>query len=421
MEKLIIIGGKKLHGSIKVKGAKNHALKMIPAAFLVAGRTVIKNIPHVEDVERMLEIVEAAGGKVERIKRDTVAITPPKKFNGNLPRELMPKLRASLVLLGPLLARYKKVELPHPGGCNLGKRPINFFIEGFKEFGAKVIFKNDAYQFKALNGLKAINFVFPNISVTGTETLMLAAVLAKGRTTLINCACEPEIKALADYLNSVGAKIHGAGTATIIIEGSAKLLNSGTAHIIPDRIEAGSFAIMAAATRSKLIITDCEPKHLEIPLKILEKAGVKIETGKNYIKVFPNKKIKPIDIATHEYPGFPTDLQAPMTVLLTQAEGDSIVRETIYEGRLFYTDSLNNMGAKIFLASPFRAIVHGPRCLRGKRVVSPDIRAGIAMVIAALVAKGRSEIENIYQIDRGYENIDERLKKIGANIWKSKI
>lgn len=420
MEKFIITGGKKLHGTISVKGAKNHALKMIPAAFLVNGRTVIKNIPHVEDVERMLEIVAEIGGKAERLKKDVVAITPPKKFNGVLPRELMPKLRASLVLLGPLLARYQKVILPHPGGCNLGKRPINFFIEGFKEFGAKVILKDDAYQFSAAQGLKAIHYIFPQISVTGTETLMLAAILAKGKTILENTACEPEIKALADYLNSVGAKISGAGTSTITIEGSNKLLNPGIATIIPDRIETGSFVILAAATKSDLTITDCEPQHIAIPLKILEKIGVKTKIGKNYIKVLSTKKIKPIDVTTHEYPGFPTDLQAPMTVLLTQAAGDSIIRETIYEGRLFYTDSLNNMGAKIYLASPFRAIVHGATALRGKKVVSPDIRAGIAMIIASLIAKGKSEIENIYQVDRGYEDIDERLQKIGAQIKRIK-
>ena len=420
MEKFIITGGKKLHGTISVKGAKNHALKMIPAAFLANGQTIIKNVPHVEDVARMLEIVVAIGGKAERRKKDMIAITPPKKFNGDLPRELMPKLRASLVLLGPLLARYKKVELPHPGGCNLGKRPINFFIEGFKEFGAKVIFKNDAYQFSAPQGLKGIHFIFPQISVTGTETLMLAAILARGRTILENTACEPEIKALADYLNSVGAKISGAGTPTIIIDGSAKLLNPGTATIIPDRIETGSFVILAAATKSSLTITNCEPQHIAVPLRLLEKIGVKTKIGKNYIKVLPAKKIKAIDITTHEYPGFPTDLQAPMTVLLTQADGDSIIRETIYEGRLFYTDSLNNMGAKIYLAGPFRAIVYGPRALRGKKVVSPDIRAGIAMIIAALIAKGQSEIENIYQVDRGYEAIDERLRKIGAQIKRIK-
>lgn len=420
MEKFIIAGGKKLHGTISVKGAKNHALKMIPAAFLANGKTIIKNVPHVEDVERMMEIVNAIGGKAEKLEKDAIAITPPKKFNGDLPRDLIPKLRASLVLLGPLLARYKKVVLPHPGGCNLGKRPINFFIDGFKEFGAKITFKDDAYQFYAPQGLRGIHFVFPNISVTGTETLMLAAVLAKGKTTLLNCACEPEIKALADYLNSVGAKISGAGTATIIIDGSAKLLNPGTATVIPDRIEAGSFAIMAAATRSKLTITNCEPKHLLIPLKVLEKIGVKTEIGKNYIRVLPAKKIKAIDITTHEYPGFPTDLQAPMTVLLTQSDGESIVREMIYEGRLFYTDSLNNMGAKIYLTSQFRAVIYGPKVLHGKKVVSPDIRAGIAMIIAALIAKGKSEIENIYQVDRGYEAIDDRLRKIGADIKRIK-
>jgi len=419
MEKLIIHGGNKVHGSIDVKGAKNHALKLIPAVFLSQEATIIKNIPQVEDVFRMLEIVKNIGGKVELLTNNSVAITPPKQFNGKLPKDLIPKLRASLVLLGPLLARYKKVELPNPGGCNLGKRPINFFIDGFKAFGAKVVIKKDAYKFSALHGLKGCNFIFPNISVTGTETLMLAAVLAKGKTILENTATEPEIEALAIFLNKIGAKIYGAGTSTITIEGG-NLLEGGEAEVIPDRIEAGSFAILAVATNSHLKITKCNPKHLAVPLKILNDIGVKIKIGNNFIEIFSGKQIKAHGIFTHEYPGFPTDLQAPMTVLLTQAHGQSLIYETIYEGRLFYTDTLNAMGARISLLGPHRALVNGQTKLHGKEVASPDIRAGIAMVIAGLIASGKTVINNIYQIDRGYESIDLRLRKIGAKITRIK-
>lgn len=419
MERFIIKGGRKLNGTISVKGAKNHALKIIPAAFLSQHKTIISNLPQVEDVFRMLEIVETIGGKVEKKGRGVVSIQPPSKFNGRLPRKLVPKLRASLVLLGPLLVRYKKVSLPHPGGCNLGKRPINFFIDGFKALGAKVEFKNDAYIFSTKKGLVGTKFVFPHISVTGTETLMLAAVLAKGRTTLINAACEPEIQALADYLNSTGAKIKGAGTHTILIEG-VKILKGGIAKVIPDRIEAGSFAILGVATNSHLKINNCVPSHLEAPLKILTAMGAKIKTGANYIEIFPAKTLIAHNIVTHEYPGFATDLQAPITVLLTQANGQSIVCETIYEGRLFYTDLLNSLGAKISLLTPYRAIVHGPTRLKGKEVISPDIRAGIAMVIAGLIAKGETIIDNVYQIDRGYENIDKRLQAVGARIIRTK-
>ena len=404
-----------MSGTIAVRGAKNHALKIIPAAFLSQEKTIISNVPQVEDVLRMLEIVKSLGGQIENKGNNTISILPPKKFNGQLSRKLVPKLRASLVLLGPLLVRYKKVSLPHPGGCNLGKRPINFFIDGFKALGAKVEYKKDAYIFSANKGLKGTKFIFPHISVTGTETIMLAAVLAKGKTILINAACEPEIKELADYLNSVGAKIKGAGTHTIEIDG-VKALSGGKVKVMPDRIEAGSFTILAAATKSHLKIIDCHPEQLDVLLKILEAIGVKTKTGKNYIEVFPAKKLLAHDIITHEYPGFATDLQAPMTVLLTQAHGQSVVRETIYEGRLFYTDILNGLGAKISLLTPFRALVHGPTPLKGKEVVSPDIRAGIAMVIAGLIAVGTTEINNIYQIDRGYEEIDKRLAAVGAKI-----
>lgn len=415
MAKLIIQGGKKLQGTISVMGAKNHALKLIPAAFLCAQPTTIKNVPLVEDVYRLLEIISTIGAKVKFISKNSISIIPPNKFNGNLPKQLVPKLRASLVLLGPLLARYKKVILPHPGGCNLGKRPIDFFIEGFEALGAKVTYNKDTYIFTAKKGLIGNTYVFSNISVTGTETLMLAAILAKGKTIIKNTACEPEIIALADYLNSLGAKISGAGTNTIIIQGTA-LLSSGTANVIPDRIETGSFAILAAATNSQITITNCCPEHLEIPIKILREIGVKIITGKDFIKIGEIKKLKNYNIITHEYPGFPTDLQAPMTVLLTQANGQSLIRETIYDGRLFYTDLLNSMGAKISLLGPYRALVCGPTKLHGKEVASPDIRAGIAMIIAGLIANGRTVINNIYQIDRGYENIDKRLQKIGARI-----
>jgi UDP-N-acetylglucosamine 1-carboxyvinyltransferase len=253
------------------------------------------------------------------------------------------------------------------------------------------------------------------VSHTGTESLMMMAALANGTSILKNCAMEPEIEALADYLNSQGAKIKGAGTPTIVIQG-VKSLHAGKYKVMPDRLEAGSFAIMAAATNSEITIKKCEPEHIGMLLSIFDKIKVNYERGRDYIKMLPTKNILAHNIKTHEYPGFPTDLQAPYTVLMTQAKGTSLIHETIYDRRLLYIDMLSQMGANITMCDPHRAIVNGPTKLYGKKLISPDIRAGIGLVIAALCAVGTTEIDNIYQIDRGYEDIDERLRKIGANI-----
>ncbi len=416
MEKFVIQGNNTLDGELPVNGAKNHALKMIPASLLANGPTVIHNVPEVEDVLRMLEIVEKIGGQVKKSEGSIVEITPPEQFDGELPRDIVPCLRASIVLVGPLLARYGVVSLPHPGGCNLGKRPIDIFIKGFTALGASIKEREDGYQFKAKNGLKGNTIVFPLISVTATETLLIAATMASGTTVLKNAACEPEIVALADYLNTHGADIQGAGTHTITIQGDATI-SAGEARIIPDRIETGSFVMLAAATNSNLTITRCTPEDIEIPLQILQQAGIETEVTEDTITILRRKHdISPVQIVTHEHPGFPTDLQSPMTVLLTQASGRSTVRETVYEGRLFYTDQLNAMGASINLLDPYRAEIDGPTPLRGKNLASPDIRAGIAMVIAGLIAEGTTTIQNIYQIDRGYERIEERLQSVGAKI-----
>lgn len=416
METFVLHGPSMLAGEIAVNGAKNHALKMITACLLSSEQTTITNVPMVEDVRRMLEIVENIGGMVKHEAEGRITISAPDSFNGQLPQEIVPKLRASIVLLGPLLARYGAVTLPHPGGCNLGKRPIDFFIDGFEALGATCVSKNDSYVFSAKKGLVGAEILFPSISVTGTETMMLAAVLASGTTVLKNAACEPEIVALAEYLRSVGADIEGAGTHSITIRGG-ELLHGGTASIIPDRIEAGSFMIMGVATNSELTVTNCNPLHLENPIALLRSMGAHIDVTESSIQVKKRKgDLLSLDMVTHEYPGFPTDLQAPLTVLLTQAHGEGMVRETIYDGRLFYTDTLNTMGANITLLDPYRALVNGPTPLRGKKVASPDIRAGIAMVIAGLLAEGETTIQNIYQIDRGYERIEQRLQSIGANI-----
>ncbi|MFH1780999.1 MAG: UDP-N-acetylglucosamine 1-carboxyvinyltransferase [Patescibacteria group bacterium] len=416
MSSFIIQGPQKLKGEIAVKGAKNHALKVIAASFLSAEKITIENVPQIEDVNRLLEITEDIGAKVEN-NGSTVKIQCEELTKKELSTKLVPKLRSSIVLLGPLLARFKEVTMPHPGGCQIGKRPIDVFLKGFKAFGVDIKVDDCTYHFKT-KGLKGIRFDFPKPSVTGTETLMMAATLAEGKTTLVNCASEPEIPALAEYLNSQGANIKGAGTHTIEIKG-VKKLSAGTCKIIPDRIEAASFAIMAAATNSEIKITNCRPLHSEIPLNTLKEMGVNISWGEDWIQVKNREnKLRSMKISTKEYPGFPTDLQAPIGVLLTQAEGTSTIFETIFEDRFMYVDFLKRMGADITRESSQKITIQGPSQLSGKQVESPDLRAGIAMVIAGMVAKGETKIGNIYQIERGYENIRERLNNLGANIKK---
>lgn len=318
---------------------------------------------------------------------------------------------------GPLLAKKGKAVFPFPGGCNLAsgaKRPINFFLDGFEKMGAKVKTKANHYELSAKR-LKGCEFFFPVISVTATESLMMTAVLAEGTTTLKNCAMEPEIKALADYLNEQGARISGAGTPIITITGIDKI-SANIFKVVPDRIEAGSFAIMAAATKAEIEIQNCCPEHIRILLTIFERINIPYEEGPNWLKIKKAKKILPYSIKTHEYPGFPTDLQSPYTLLMTQAEGNSLIHETIYDRRLLYTDMLMQMGADITMCDPHRVTVTGPTKLYGKKLTSPDLRAGITLVIAALIAEGQTEIDNIYQIERGYERIEERLTALGADI-----
>ena len=417
MSKLIINGPTKLSGEIEVKGAKNAALKIIPAALLSSEKITITNLPNIEDIGRALELAENLGALVKRDK-NKCEIEIKKITKNELDPKFANKFRTSIMFVGPMLARIGEVKFPSPGGCVLAsgaKRPIDLFLEGFKRFGAEIQIKDNYYYLK-VKKLTACDYFFTTISVTGTEALMMTAVLAHGTTILKNCAMEPEIKALADYLNQQGAKIKGAGTPTIVIKG-VKSIGASQFKIIPDRLETGSFAIMAAATKSEMTIQKCNPEHIQILLSIFNKINIPFEQGNDWLKIIkPAKNIKPYSIKTHEYPGFATDLQQPYTVLMTQANGPSLIHETIYDRRLVYTDMLMQMGADIIMCDPHRIVVNGPTQLYGKKLISPDIRAGIAMIIAGLIAQGQTEIDNIYQIDRGYENIDGRLKGLGADI-----
>lgn len=416
MDRFIITGQNTLSGEIKVSGAKNAGLKILAATLLSDEIWHIKNIPDIADVKVMLELLRDLGAEVEKVKSHEYKIQAKNIRKNELDPKLVHKLRASIVILAPLLARCGEIKFPHPGGCIIGKRPIDIYLDNFKTAGAEIEVKNGFYYIKARR-LRGAKFIFPWISHTATESAILQAVLAQGKTILINAACEPEVEFLANLLAKCGAKIKGAGTSYVEIEGVNKI-SGGKFEIIPDRIETGTFAILGALCGDPIKIINCDTSHLAVFWKMLSRVGVKFDIGKNFVNIRKSKNLTACEIRTHEYPGFATDLQPPFTVLMTQCDGMSLMHETIYEGRLFYTDILNRMGAKIIMCDPHRVVVFGPTKLQGAKIESPDLRAGIALLIAALVAFGKSEIENIYQIDRGYENIEGRLKALGARITR---
>ncbi len=415
-------GKRKLEGIIPVYGAKNAVLKVLAASPLFANPLTISNVPEIEDVHRSYELLEALGATRISDDKRNVTITVPKKMITDLPTDIAKQFRASVVFTGPLLARYGKVSFPHPGGCVLGGRPIDVFLTAYQKLGATITHKNERYYISAPKGLTGGHIHFRIPSVTGTETVLMAASLAKGKTVLRNAAMEPEVVSLANFLQDSGVKIEGIGTPTLTIYGTnGKPLTAKKAYVtIPDRIEAGSFVVLAALLGKDVTITNCVPEHFESLLEHIKEMGVHFETTKNSVRVFGNEKtiLKPVHIKTHEYPGFPTDLQSPMLVALTQAKGESTVWETIFEDRLRYTEGLQNMGANITTMNPLQVLVRGKTDLRAKELQSPDLRAGIAFVIAAALATGTSTIGNVYNIDRGYENLDERLRAIGLSITR---
>lgn len=416
-ETFTITGGAELSGEIEVKGAKNAALKILAAALLSDEPCVITNMPDIEDVWRMEELLNSIGVKITKSGASTVVETKNAR-PGPFEKPLVESIRASVLLAGPLLARHGEVTMPHPGGDKFGQRPIDIFLDGFRALGVKVETRDKSYHFSAKKIIGGY-ILLPRVSVTVTEEMILTAVLATGKTVIKNAAMEPEIVALAEYLNQQGAKINGAGTPTIIIDGVTRI-NGGSYKIMPDRIEAGTFIILGLLTNSEITISHCDPSHLESLLWHLKKAGADLEIGADYVKTRRHKTLSAQNITTHEYPGFVTDLQPPYTVLMTQANGPSIIHDPIHQGgRLFYTDLLNSMGANIIMCDPYRVVVNGPTPLIGRYLTSPDIRAGMALILAALSAKGETVIDNVYQIDRGYEEITKRLSALGAHISRS--
>ena len=416
MDKFVIRGGNPLLGTIRVSGAKNAALPAMAAALLTEEPVILENIPHVRDIETTRKLLTAMGAEVElgygRAQHRTTICCR----NLNSPEasyELVKTMRASTLVLGPLVARCGRARVSLPGGCAIGARPIDLHISGLERLGAKIN-QEHGYVEAVAERLRGAEIIFDKITVTGTEDLLMAATLAEGETVMQNCAREPEVADLADLLNKMGAKIEGAGTATICVRG-VKTLRGAKHRIIPDRIEAATFIIAGALTDGDLNITGCDPAHLGSLLRKLLEAGVKTRQTPDSVRVEGNANLKAADVVTEEYPGFPTDLQAQYMALATQAEGTSIITENIFENRFMHAQEMLRMGANIKIEGR-RAIVSGKTPLSGAAVLASDLRASASLVLAALVADGETIIDRVYHIDRGYENIEEKLKGVGAQI-----
>lgn len=417
MKILEIEGQRELSGTIRISGAKNSCVALIPAAILSDDEVTICNVPEITDTDALCEILESLNVEVKRAS-ESVLINAEKMQNTEIKEEFSKKLRASYYFMGALLGKYKKAVMYFPGGCSIGARPINLHLKGFEALGAKVTNENNKYIVEA-EELKGANIYLDFASVGATINIMLAAVKAKGLTIIDNAAKEPEIVNVATFLNNMGAKITGAGTSTIKIEGVEKL--HGCFHeVIPDRIEAGTYIIIGALCGNRLKIDNIIPEHVDSLLSKLQEIGVDLEIGSDYVIVSKEEITKPTNIKTSVYPGFPTDLQQPFTVLLTQCSGKSKVEETIWENRFMHIAYLNQLGADITIKNQTATII-GPTKLKGTSVVATDLRAGAAMVAAALIAEGKTTITNVEHILRGYENIVSKLKDVGAKIESKEI
>lgn len=417
MKVLEIKGKKELSGSIRVSGAKNASVALIPAAILADEESTICNIPEITDTDALCEILEFLGVEVKRAS-ESIVIDPSNMTNLEIKDNYCKKLRASYYFMGALLGKYKKATMCFPGGCSIGKRPINLHLKGFEALGATITNNGNKYTVEA-EELKGANIYLDIASVGATINIMLAAVKAEGTTIIDNAAKEPEIVNIATFLNSMGAEVTGAGTSTIKIRG-VKELHGCFHEAIPDRIEAGTYMIIGALCGNRLKVDNIIPNHVEAVISKLQEIGVEIEIGADYVVVTKPQKFKTTNIKTSVYPGFPTDLQQPFTVLLTQALGKSKVEETIWENRFMHVVYLNDLGADVTVKNQ-TATVLGPTPLTGTHVVATDLRAGAAMVTAGLIAEGTTIITNINHILRGYENIVEKLVSVGAKIESKEI
>lgn len=413
--KFIIRGGKPLKGVIEVRGAKNATLPILAATILTEKECVIENIPLIEDVFRMIEILESMGAKISFLEDRVVKIEAKDLDISKIKKNLVLMLRGSVLFFGPLLARFGQVKLPQPGGCVIGARPITTHLDAFSQLGVKIYNERDSFRLKLEKPLKNSTVILNEFSVTATENILLFASNFPVKTVIKTADCDYEVQELIKFLRKTGVKIEWLANHTLLVQGQKK--TKKVRHkLMYDPIEAGTFIIAAAATRGNVTVKNVETEFLSLPLKKIRDFGVPLEITKNSVKVLPWKKLKMDKIQSLPYPGIPTDLQSVFGVLATQSQGSVLIHDPLYEGRLKYLEELNKMGAKIFFSDPHRAVIQGPTRLYGTELGPLDLRGGAALIIAGFCAKGKTTIKNIYQVDRGYEKIEERFQKIGAAI-----
>ncbi|MCB2170825.1 MAG: UDP-N-acetylglucosamine 1-carboxyvinyltransferase [Deltaproteobacteria bacterium] len=416
MDKIVVEGGKRLTGTVAISGAKNAALPILVSALLTDGMCTFTNVPDLQDIRSILLLLESLGARVVA-DGHTIKIDAATLAASEAPYDLVRKMRASILVLCPLVARLGHARVSLPGGCAIGARPINLHLKGLERLGATIDIRHGYVEARA-HRLKGADIYFDTVTVTGTENIMMAAALADGVTVLRNAAREPEVVALAEVLMKMGADIKGAGTSVVTINGVEELRPT-TFEIIPDRIEAGTFMAAAALTGGDVTLTHCQPEHLSAVSDKLQQAGVAIRSQGTSLRVTAEKAIASVDVRTQTYPGFPTDMQAQFMVLMSCAAGQSIIKETIFENRFIHVSELRRLGADITISGD-TAVVRGVKALFGAPVMASDLRASASLVLAGLVAEGLTEINRVYHIDRGYEQIEEKMRSIGAAIWREK-
>ncbi|RLB81886.1 MAG: UDP-N-acetylglucosamine 1-carboxyvinyltransferase [Deltaproteobacteria bacterium] len=414
MEKIVIEGGRRLEGTVAVSGAKNAALPVLVSALLTEGWNTFYNVPDLKDIRTIKRLLIDLGAKIETTG-NMVKVDASGLNSYEAPYDLVRTMRASVLVLGPLLARLGRARVSLPGGCAIGARPINLHLKGLEDLGALISLEHGYIEARA-SSLKGAEIYFDIVTVTGTENLMMAAVLAEGVTTLRNAAREPEVVALAEALNQMGAQITGAGTPVITITG-VEALQPTSFTIIPDRIETGTFMVAAGVTRGNVKIVGCEPKHLAAIIHKLQQAGITIEEEADGLRIVGTETISSVDIKTLPYPGFPTDMQAQFMVLMCLANGLSVISETIFENRFIHVSELQRMGADITVTGT-TAVVKGGKRLTGAPVMATDLRASASLILAGLAAEGTTEVSRVYHIDRGYESIEKKLAQLGARLWR---
>ncbi|MCF0152413.1 MAG: UDP-N-acetylglucosamine 1-carboxyvinyltransferase [Megasphaera sp.] len=419
MEKLVIHGGKPLQGTVRVSGAKNAVLPIIVASMLGTTQSTLTEIPKLADVHTVCDVIASLGVHIEHPERDTLVIDAHELTSTTAPYDLVRRMRASFLVMGPLLARKGRAQISLPGGCSIGARPIDLHLKAFEAMGAVINLENGDIEATAPNGLKGAQIYLDFPSVGATENILMAASMAEGKTVLENAAEEPEIVDLATYLNSMGANIRGAGTNVIRIEG-VKELHGANHAVIPDRIEAGTFMVGAAMTQGNVFVENAISEHLKPLISKLKEVGAEVQEEIDGIRVIGHEPLRPADIKTLPYPGFPTDMQAQFMALTTICQGTSVVTETVFENRFMHVDEFKRMGAKIRIEGR-SAIVEGVPRLKGASVNATDLRAGAALVLAGLVADGETEVGYLYHIDRGYDNLVLKLQRLGADIVRVNI